>query len=303
MIVTLGAVAGSRRHSAAGITLTTATLTDSAGVTSLTLVFSGTASGHTGFTVTATPAMTLGTGTGDGTNTLVFPCLRQAIQGETVTLDYTAGNVTGLSNFSAHSVTNSSGFAYLVNEGAEGGVTPVGWTNSGTVAWNYTTAPYLLEGSNSLEIGDNTSFTWISITAASNVWGYCLFASNSGASPVALRFRNGTTGVANLAFQMADGSVKITCGSATAVSSAGLVSAGNVYSVWLHYLPGTGSNAQCEAYVATTPTRPGSPTVSLSNGTSNTVANRFYFFPAGGTAIQATDHMRVSTSPIGSNPP
>jgi hypothetical protein len=94
-------------------TLSTATI-NSAG-TSLTLVFSEAVNGNTGVTINPSGGSAgLTYSSGSGSTTLVYTIGRTILSSETVTLDYTPGNIVsvsasiGLDAISARSVTNNS---------------------------------------------------------------------------------------------------------------------------------------------------------------------------------------------------
>jgi hypothetical protein len=93
-------------------TLSSATI-DATGLI-MTLVFNESVTGHDGFTVDPSgAAATLAYDSGDGTNTLVFDISREITEDETVTLDYTPGDVedasaNALEAIADFEVTNNS---------------------------------------------------------------------------------------------------------------------------------------------------------------------------------------------------
>lgn len=84
---------------------------DAAGTT-LTLTFDENVTGHDGFSLSVAGGATIEYDSGDGTDTLVFTISRTIYAGESVTLNYTPGDVEGtslpLASFSDFAVTNNS---------------------------------------------------------------------------------------------------------------------------------------------------------------------------------------------------
>ncbi len=96
------------------------------------------------------------------------------------------------------------------------------------------------------------------------------------------------------------GVVRAECGSTTADSGAGVVAINTTYHCWMHYIKGTGANAELYVYISTTSTLP-SVTVSTTAGTSTTDASKFHVLTPASTVLKV-DKVRVDDAAIGSAP-
>ncbi len=194
---------------------------------------------------------------------------------------------------------------YLVQEDAEGTGSPTGWVNNGTPNWDYTTT--VLEGTQSWAASVNGDTSFIPFAPQTDCWVYLLEQQPTvlftGSSRL-LQLRDGSgVEIAGLRF-LNTGAIRIYQGTATAASTGGYFTTSTVLSLWIHYIAGSGlgSNGVIELYISNSPVRPASPAVTVTAGTSTVPAEGFIM--AGfGTGALVTDHIRVSSTSIGSNPP
>lgn len=196
-----------------------------------------------------------------------------------------------------------AGPTYLISEDFEGVGTASGWTNAGTVNWNYVTSPAPLFGAESWFGGAAAGSTSPAFAPQSNVWAFFTFVRTADPS-------TGTRYIC--AFQDGAGAplLSLRIGSSTmqhgSVSGAGgfTFTLNTQYFIWLHYIQGTGTNGIAEVYISTTTTRPGSPTGTFSTGTATAPAEKFQIgSTTSGSGSKIIDTVRVSTSEIFSNPP
>jgi hypothetical protein len=206
-------------------------------------------------------------------------------------------SIAGILPTAGSSYLLSDNFEYANNAAAA----TAGWNNTGTPTWAYATAPAPLVGSFSLALNGVSNYVDRNFTAASDIWEF--IAVNTGALsvdcyPTILR----SSGAANQALTIitSTGVFQLNAGGGT-VSTGAVYSANTTYYVWLHYVKGTGANAQAEGYISTTTTRPGSPTLSTTTGTSTLDAANVQIF-VNGTTTMITDYLRISSSSIGSAP-
>jgi hypothetical protein len=70
----------------------------------------------------------------------------------------------------------------------------------------------------------------------------------------------------------------IICGTANAFGGAAdTLKLNTLYFLWFEYIKGTGANAIARAYWSTTPTKPGSPNINVTNGSITAQISRTYF--------------------------
>lgn len=208
--------------------------------------------------------------------------------------------VGGLAKASVSSVGGlTTGITYIVSEGAEGGTTPSGWTDANTPTWNYGTP---LEGTYSLSMNAANKNTYYSFTAASEVWCYTLFSTNSLTNgPYVMQLRDSGGTLKGTVRFGSSGQITITNGTTGGSSANGVVTTNTTYSVWMYYKKGTGADGITRAYVSTTTTRP-AVTKEVTNGDSTSDVARFRIEQGAGTNVCVWDHMRLSTQEIGSSP-
>lgn len=201
-------------------------------------------------------------------------------------------------------VTNGVASSYLVSEDFETGMP--GWTIKGsTIKTNFT--PYL-EGNYSLMVlsqFDDQAFKMYSAPATN--WTYMLFKCGPGAAGEQCQVMHlwdaNSNEVAKILVD-GDGTLSADQGSATtSTATANVVTSNSLYMIWTRYVAGSGANGILDIYVGTnSTTRPASPTVSCTTGTSTNNAAGIDFEPYP-TRTNIIDHVRVSASEIGSNPP
>ncbi len=200
---------------------------------------------------------------------------------------------------------------YLVNQNFEG----TGYDNSET--WTETAVggsvvnedftDVVLAGSQSLRVyaagqwdatGTKTSFA-----AQSEVWAFFEIQMVWESTVwVLAHLQNSDSDMAYL-YRKTATVMEIVCGGATAEATFS-TSSGIPYFCWLHYTKGTGANALLDVYLATTSTRPGSPTASITTGTSTNDVNMIRFNSHSTTTGTEflLDRVLVDDAAIGNNP-
>jgi hypothetical protein len=180
----------------------------------------------------------------------------------------------------------------------------VAWTDTSdvpTANFTYATAPAPLEGSFSLRIAAPSGIPGkvSTYTAQDTVYFYLLLNHATlvgGANSFGLF--DSSDGVV-LDVSNANPEFRLHCGTTTAFSTA--ITQGTTYSVWGDYTKGTGANAVCHLYHSTTTTKPGSPNITITTGTATTQASKVRL-GSNSTAVHIYDHVRISTTAIGSAP-
>ncbi len=192
--------------------------------------------------------------------------------------------------------------SYLVSEDFEGSGAPDGWvTQSGTPNYDYSFLP--VQGAEMLSCPDGTgvyknfansiatcwAFAWIRRLSTPTVTDFTILGllDSAGVSLVSVRTRNTSNG-----WRLWTGN--------SAVGTTNFGTNGTNVAIWLSYTAGTGGNALTSIYLSATETRPASPALSHSTGTGTTNAERVLCNASGAQII--FDKVRVSASPIGSNP-
>lgn len=196
---------------------------------------------------------------------------------------------------------------YLVCEDFEGTGTPTGWSKSASYFTFDSTSPTPLEGSQSAaetstQAYQDGSGKYTFGAAQANLYLYFIMRMNdvdgtgtyrpffiaySGAKkPVYLAHAGGTS----TQIRVYEGS---TYGGDYNVG----LSEDTIKHFWVEY---TSSNSTFNVYVSSTTTKPSTPSVTAS-GDCNGSVDSFTFMAAEGMTAQF-DHVRVSSTPIGSNP-
>jgi hypothetical protein len=286
--------------------------------TTLTLTFSEAmavgAGGSGGFTLGGVTDATLSAFTLTGGNLSATMSISRAITAaETPTLAYTqpgngledlAGN--DLATFTGGGIINSSTVAgYLVSEDFEGTGAPAGWTVVGSPNFDYATAPAPLEGTQSVLFNNGGLSITRDIPPQSTLEGF--FKFNCSSLSVAIRMVElHTIAGGNFLRIVAGttGAISTATGTGTTISfgTAGQIVPGQTYNVWWRYVAGTGSDGVFQVWLSDTETKPGSPTLSNTVGTWTQACDRYR------NSINATgptiiyDKIRLSATPIGSNP-
>lgn len=191
-----------------------------------------------------------------------------------------------------------AGPTYLLEQDMEGLGTPSGWTDVGTVDWDYLVAPIV--GTQSWQAGTGTgnNSTSPSFTAPSVCYAFFALTvgAGSGNIPIFL-LRNGTTTIASFDYRSTS-VFRISHGSANSATFSG--GAGTYY-VWLDYTAGTGLDGVMNCYIAATQTKPGSPSATLTTGTGTLGADNIRIQGHANSSI--IDKIRVDDVDIGSTPP
>lgn len=192
-----------------------------------------------------------------------------------------------------------AGPTYLVSEDFEGTGVPSGWTDTGSNNWDYSTSPAPLVGSQSLQ---NSADCYVDFTGQSAVWVYFTYYCPSTIAATNPWVSLQTSGGVDVAYLRSLNSGDLRGLAVTTLQTASAVETINQqYHIWLHYVKGTGANAVFQMYIATTDTRPGSPSVNISTGDATSDVARFRLFKRN---VNSTifDKIRISTSEIGSSP-
>jgi len=171
----------------------------------------------------------------------------------------------------------ASGPTYLVKQGFEG----TGYDNSETWTENaspnedYATAPAPLVGSQSWQTAAIGGEAYRNYTANDEVWAYGICNIQTLANNrIIFAIRNSSdSGLVNIKCN-ADGSMSMVNFATTVNTSAGLISNGTTFHIWVHYIKGTGANSTGELYVSANDTKPGSPQATTSVAGSTTQASR-----------------------------
>lgn len=242
------------------------------------------------------------------TNTITWSFSRTVNTGETCSANaYTqpgdgiqdsAGNDLATFTGRQADVTNgstNSGYDIL-SENCEGTGTPVDWTDSGTVNWDYTTT--VLEGSHSVRLSASASTTK---SIGSRTSAECFFLVNHGSLPVSTAsiggFRASDTSPRAVARVNSTGNVAVYCNGGDSAFTTDAMVAGTTYGVWVKWL----ASGECTVAFApaTDLTKPTSGTAKFASRTGGTgVANNFTIAGSATTF----DKLRASTTTIGSNP-
>lgn len=249
---------------------------------------------------------------GDGTSTWTGTLGTAAVNAETLNFDFNgdansiedgAGN--DLASVTNGSVTNNTASSYLLSDDMEYADATAaalgGWNNHGSPGWGYATSPAPLDGTKSLSLVSNANYVDHDFTASPEVGLFVHINTSSLTNDyVVLRDASGN----NLAYFLftSTGKIQIFDGSGGAETATSTVAGATGYYVWLHRVKGTGADGVLELYHSTTAIRPGSPTLSISNGTTTADAANVQLYNDGGGTFMI-DYLRVSASAIGSSPP
>jgi hypothetical protein len=198
----------------------------------------------------------------------------------------------------------ASSASYIIEENFEAtGYDLGGWSetlNGGTIDEDYTGT--VLQGSQSLRLLSGGSVTYNQKAFASSGDHFYFFfmlryTTISDANSVFTLYR---TGVDECKVQLtAGGAWQIYNG--TIGTSAGATSSATTYFVWGEWQKGTGANGIARIWVSTTSTKPGSPTVEITNGDSaNNVEGVSSQAWTGAEHIE--DRILVDDVAIGDNP-
>ena len=175
---------------------------------------------------------------------------------------------------------------------------PPGWDqNYAAWDWHNTTAP--IHGTASLVGTNSNNFAGAGFSAASDVWVFGAIANNGG-GPI-FDINDPISGEYISIQPWGSSNFRIRDGVHDYFPVASFdPSVGTSY-FWIHYVAGTGSNAQMQIYASETTTRPSSPIGSWSDGTQTHAFSRVGFTGQGG-GNGKLDYVRVDDAPIGSAP-
>lgn len=195
--------------------------------------------------------------------------------------------------------------SYLVIENCDGTGTPSGWTDNATPAWDYTTSPAPLEGTQSVNLDNVGDESYFAFTGVAEAFGYFMInvSSLAGADYV-FSFRDSSDNKLGRVRFLSDGAVRVVdlSGVVANDSPAGTVTINTTYHIWPRYKAGSGANSEVDVYVSATSTKPGSPAASINLGTGTANAARFAIegWSSGNFIF---DKLRADDVVIGSNPP
>lgn len=202
---------------------------------------------------------------------------------------------------------STSSPSYLVSEDFETDYSgpPPSWVNgSGTLNYYSATSPAPIVGAHSAQQSSGSQLGYIDFTGQSDVWAFCAFNPDVNVAAYALYLTSGGVPGAGDEVYVRGwfGSWALFGGGQSQFGGTSTIS--QTYYVWIHYTKGTGANCVCDAYTSTTTTRPGSPSLTISNGNQTNNMSRLYLSGSGTALDKITwDYIRVSTTSIGSAPP
>ena len=152
---------------------------------------------------------------------------------------------------------------YLIQEEAEGASTPSGWSDTGTVTWNYATDPAPLAGSKSVIVSGAGNYYTTTATFAVQSEYWARFIVHHSATPSSdLSF---FTGGLELIMRSSSADIRIRHGSEYSISYD--ATAGTVYYIWVHCkTTDSGGGVDGEVWISLNGTKPATPTLSISNG-------------------------------------
>lgn len=184
---------------------------------------------------------------------------------------------------------------------------------TGTIDFDHNTAPSPLEGTYSLYLDSSSSsgHVYHGFSADGDMWFYAIVNIGTIAVPnwndyhlIMLRDSGGTP-VASVGVETYSGVYYWMAYSqgGTAVRGANNPVAGTTYHLWGHYVKGSGANATITLYVSSNATR-GDVQATCADGTSTADAANVYLQAYSGELdLVNYDHVRVSGTEIGSDPP
>lgn len=167
---------------------------------------------------------------------------------------------------------------------------------SGGANFNGTTSP--LQGSRSLLLPASTGTVIRGLTATGTVYGAIMFqfdAAASGDRTVQLELRTSGNSTLCRGYIWQGNSLGALVGGGEDNSAAISLSANTTYYLKVRYVPGTGANATCTAYLSTNGTSWGY-SANAANGSVTADAGRIV--PVGGPTNLKYDDLRVSATDI-----
>lgn len=200
---------------------------------------------------------------------------------------------------------------YIMAEDNRTGVLSSDWSDEHLSVTNFATFPITANSLYCVQLTSNATWRdWTAPGGATYGEWYGFFKFRFSALPGAqTNFFNFQTSAAATQLQLnltTGGAINMQHGS-TSVTTAGTMAANTIYNVWVHYKAGSGANGVGSVAFSTTENEPllGPNFVSTTAGTST--ANVAIFDPentnTGGGFNFFYGKFRLSTKPIGSNPP
>lgn len=202
--------------------------------------------------------------------------------------------------------------SYLYQQDFESGVNsaPSGWAQgAGTVTWNYATAPAPLAGSFSMETAAaaRADLTLATVGAGSKTTLYYYFLFNAANKDDSLVSFLDTAGDDFSLGQNSTGSniqMRIRANAGTFGNTVATYTASTTIHTWIAVII-NGASSTIECWWSTTATKPatGGNNYAISGvGTTSGTFNTVQFSSAAAVGIQVYDTLRISSTPIGSNP-
>jgi hypothetical protein len=256
---------------------------------------------------------------GSGSNSLVYDLSTKVNSGDTCNLDYNgaangvedaAGN--DLATITNKATTNdASGTAptYVINEMCDGTGTPAEWTEytagaGGTYNWDYTTSPAPLQGTQSLRTtcnsgGSDWEVWYTSFAEMSNFYMYFMF--NVTSKPATTKRdivhldNDAMTQHAAISWSSTD-KLELWDDARGGTVTTYSLSTNTTYHVWLDRV----QNGTMSVYIATSPTKPGSPEWTVNPCTNDGVGIVALITDPSVTII--IDNIKMDNASIGSNP-
>lgn len=193
---------------------------------------------------------------------------------------------------------------YLIKQGFEGAGydNSETWTENASPNEDYTTSPAPLDGSQSWMSAAVGGEAFSDFAAQDNAYAYAEFniSTLQDAIDIFQLRDSGNTGQTRLRIN-SDGSVRLVHFASGPTSSAGVISAGTTFHVWMTYHKGSGANSSAEVYISSTSTKPGSATLSITGEGATAQVSRIAIMGWSG-ANHIVDKVRVDDVDIGSNP-
>lgn len=191
------------------------------------------------------------------------------------------------------------GPSYIVNEDGEGTGTPAGWSDTGSVNWDFTSN--VVSGAQALFLNHSATanYTEFTTSAHNNLYASAWF--RTGGTPSAQKMIMGFyDGASNklCSVELDDADWELLHGASNPKTTGNQQAASTWYRLWLEYEAGSGSNGVARLYISTTGAKPVSPTLSTTTGTAIAGAVKLRL---GGTVYNngmTFDDIRLSTSPI-----
>lgn len=189
----------------------------------------------------------------------------------------------------AHALSAAAPTTYLIEEDCEGIGTPAGVTDSGAVNWDFSTTP--AQGGECAQFGAaGAEYSTFTLSAIADVWVFfAVRVDTFTAANDMIRLRDASSDI--VAFRAhTSTSFRLACGGKTGTFT---MAEDTWYYVWIHYVAGSGANGTCTAYISTTETRPGSPSIALTETTATASITAFRSYGLNTTTIHSLDRIRA----------